>query len=257
VQLVAASGEHMGEAIAEAREHVPGSWAVAVDNAEGKEIPLGESVGKGHVISLGDAPADTPIFQWPTGVLPSLANPAAYANAAPGWTVRPESKLLVIEAQTTDDKLTELFMGVLERLPTGDNLEIRVLDHFEDAGVTDIWLTSRVNVKKIVRFLDDNDVELFGNGHLEISIYVRDEKATLKLSEHKTLLWLAEGRALESEVTGWLTELGVPRVPSLSTVREGAHFHYRSAKSRDRKKLAEELYKQRLRKVDSVKKSAS
>jgi len=163
----------------------------------------------------------------------------------------------VIEAQTTDDKLTELFMGVLERLPTGDNLEIRVLDHFEDAGVTDIWLTSRVNVKKIVRFLDDNDVELFGNGHLEISIYVRDEKATLKLSEHKTLLWLAEGRALESEVTGWLTELGVPRVPSLSTVREGAHFHYRSAKSRDRKKLAEELYKQRLRKVDSVKKSAS
>ena len=47
------------------------------------------------------------------------------------------------------------------------------------------------------------------------------------------------------------SELEVPRVESLVTVREGAHFHYRPAKSRDRKKLAEELYRQRLRKVAS------
>jgi hypothetical protein len=251
VQLVAASGEHMGQAIAEARDHVAGSWAIAVDNAEAKDIPLGESVGKGHVLDLGTADAAT--FQWPTGVIPSLSAAAGtYAAAAPGWVTRESGKLYVVEAQTTEDKLTDLFLGMIERLPSADNLEVRVLDHFDDAGATDVWLTSRVNAKKILAFLDDHDTELLGNGHLELSVYVRAHKATLRLSEHKTVLWLAEERALATEVSGWLKELGVPRVESLVTVREGAHFHYRPAKSRDRKKLNDELYKWRLRKVDSV-----
>ena len=119
-----------------------------------------------------------------------------------------------------------------------------------------MWLTSRVNVKKILRFLDDHDDELFGNGHLELSIYARAQKGTLRLTEHKTIVWLADGHALEAEVKGWLGELHVPHVPELTTVSRAPHFHYRPAKSRDRKKLGEELFRQRLRKVDSLKKTA-
>jgi len=260
--LVAASGEHAGQAIAEARDHLSGSWAVAVDNASAQDIPLGESVGKGNVLSLGDA-GDLSTFRWPTGVLPSLTAGAAFNGAGPGWVHRGESEAerggegrragLVMEAQTDDENLTDLFLGLIERLPSGDNLEVRVLDHFEDAGTTEVWLTSRVNAKKIIRFIDDHDTELIGNGHIELSIYVRAKKATLRLTEHKTVVWLAEGRALESEMTSWLRDLKVPRVDALVTVRDGAHYHYRAAKSRDRKRLSEELYKQRLRKVDSVK----
>ena len=131
-----------------------------------------------------------------------------------------------------------------------------MLDHFESAATTDVWLTSRVNARKIIRFLDDHDAELFGNGHLELSIYVRSHKATLRLTEHKTVVWLAEEGALETEVKTWLGELHVPAVPELVTVSRGPHFHYRPAKSRDRKKLSEELYRQRLRKVDALKTSA-
>ena len=250
--LFAASGEHAGQAIAEARDHLAGSWAVAVDNASAQDIPLGESVGKGKVLSLGDA-GELSTFRWPTGVLPSLSASNSFVGAGPGWVHRGEAELLVMEAQTDDENLTDLFLGLIERLPAGDNLEIRVLDHFEDTGTTDVWLTSRVNAKKIIRFVDDYDSDLIGNGHVEISVYVRAHKATLRLTEHKTVVWLAEGRALESEVTTWLRELKVPHVDSLVTVRDGAHYHYRAAKSRDRKRLSEELYKQRLRKVDTVK----
>lgn len=253
--LVAASGEHMGQAIAEAQAHVPGSWPIAVDHAPDSAIPLGESVGKGHVVDAGAAPADLATFRWPTGVLPSLAGAPLLAAAGPGWTVRAQ-KLLAIEAQVAADQLGELFMSMLERLPAGDNLEVRVLDHFEDAAATDVWLTSRVNAKKIIRFLDEHDDELFGNGHLELSIYVRQHKGTLRLTEHKTVVWLADGHALETEVKGWLGELRVPQVSELVTVSRAPHFHYRPAKSRDRKKLSEELFRQRLRKVDSVKKRA-
>jgi hypothetical protein len=251
-QLVLASGEHMGQAIAEAQDHVAGSWPIAVEHAASEQIPLGESVGKGHVLMLGDAPADLPTFRWPVGVLPSLAGASAFAGAAPGWLVRPDDKLLVIEAQTDDEHLTDLFLGLIERLPAADNLEVRVQDHFEDAATSDVWLTARVNAKKILRFLDDHDVEFLGNGHLELSVYVRAHKATLRLTEHKTVVWLAEDRALEADFKKWLGELGVPHVSSLVTVRDGSHFHYRPLKSRDRKKLGEELYRQRLCKVATV-----
>src|SRR5262249_20210033 len=125
-------------------------------------------------------------------------------------------------------------------------------DHFEDTGRTDVWLTSRVNARKVLRFLDDHDVELIGNGHVELSVYLRAQRATLRLTEHKTVVWLAEGRALEAEGTGWLRELAVPRIAPLVTISAAPHFHYRPQKTRDRKKLAEELYRQRLRRVDSV-----
>jgi hypothetical protein len=250
-ELVLASGEHMGQAIAEAQDHVRDSFPVAVEHASSEQIPLGESVGKGHVIKLGAT--DVPVFRWPVGVLPSLPAAASFVGAKPGWVLHEDDKLLVIEAQVESDKLTDLFLGLIEKLPAADNLEVRVLDHFEDSKTTDVWLTSRVNAKKILRFLDDHDEELLGNGHLEISVYVRKHRATLRLTEHKTVVWIAEDNALKDELVTWLKELGVPNIDKLLCVRDGAHFHYRPAKSRDRTKLGEELYRQRLRKVDSLK----
>ena len=146
--------------------------------------------------------------------------------------------------------LTDLFMGLIERLPRADNLEVRMQEHFEDAGRAEVWLTSRVDARWILRFLDDHDAELFGNGHLELSVYVRAHRATLRLTEHKTVVWLAEERALEADVKRWLGELAVPPADALVTVKDARHFHYRPASSRDRKKLGEELYRQRLRRVD-------
>jgi hypothetical protein len=251
--LVAASGEHLGAAVAAAERHVAGARAVAAEVARAGEVPLGESVGKHPVVTLGDAaPEDLPAFGWPIGVLPRLGRAEALRGAARGYALHPDERLLVIEAQTDREHLVDLFLGMIERLPAADNLEVRVLDHFEDAGRTDVWLTSRVDARRILRFLDDFDVELIDNGHLELSVYVRAHKATLRLTEHKTVVWLAEGRALEAEVRAHLRELGVPRSDRLVGIAGAPHFHYRPARSRDRKKLGEELYRQRLRRVDSA-----
>ncbi|HTR51343.1 MAG TPA: hypothetical protein VMJ10_11595 [Kofleriaceae bacterium] len=266
-RLVAASGEHLGQAVAEAERAGRGAWAAAVEPATGSEIPLGESVGKGQIVELGALAQPVAGFRWPTGIVPTLAGAAALAGACRGWieraprvtgptagdaSSRAPAHLYVIEAQTEADRLVDLFLGLIERLPAADNLEVRVLDHFEDAGATDVWLTSRVDARRILRFLDDHDEELVGNGHLELSVYVRRHKATLRLTEHKTVVWLAEQRALADDVKRWLGELAVPRVDALVTVRDAPHFHFRPAKSRDRKKLGEELYRQRLRKVDVI-----
>lgn len=248
-QIVAAEGAHMGEAIAAAEAHVK-SFAVAVDLATA--APLGESLRKPQTAILGDDTDNTPSFRWPSGVLPQLGQADKLASARRGWVEHADTKLLVLEAMTDREHLVDLFLGVVERLPAADNLEIRVKDHFEDTAKTDVWLTSRVNAKAILRFLDDHDVDTLENGHVEISVYVRAHKATLRLTEHKTVVWLAEDRALEADIKRWLGELDVKKVDALTTVNAVPHFHYRPAKSRDRKKLGEQLYRQRLRIVDSV-----
>ncbi len=250
-QLVLASGEHAGIAIAEAEREVAGSWAIAFDVATTEEIPLGESVGKGHVVKIGAAPLELSTFKFPPGCLPAVTG-GVHAIVR-GWIKRSDPELLVVEAQTEADRLVDLYLGLIERLPSADNLEIRVLPNYDAAGVTEVWLTSRINAKKIIRFLDDHDAELFGNGHVELSVYVRALKGTLRLTRYKTVVWLAEGNALEAEIEKWLGELGVPAVAQLPSVLDGAHHAYRSAASRERKKLTDELFRQRLRKVDTVK----
>jgi hypothetical protein len=248
--IVAAVGEHMGVAVAAAEHHAPGSFAIAAEIADESQIPLGESLGKSAVVELGAAP-ELPVFRWPVGVLPKLSAAGAARGARRGWIHRPDPALQVIEAQTTADHLTDLFLGMIERLPSADNLEVRVLDHFEE-GRTDVWLTSRVDARRILRVLDDHDEELLGNGHLELSVYLRAQRATLRLTEHKTVVWLASDRALDGEVGRWLRELDVPEVDALVTVKDAPHFHYRPARSRDRQRLGEALYRERLRRVDTL-----
>lgn len=244
--VVAASGEHLGQAIAAAEQHAK-SHAVAVARTD--DAPLGESVGKGAIVATTDtvAPAS---FAPPPGALPAIGHEGLALRR--GWIQRPQDGLFVIEAQTDAAHVVDLYLGLVERVPAADNLEVKILPHFEDTGATDVYLTSRVNAQKILRFLDDYDEELFGNGHLEISVYVRSHKATLRLTEHKTIAWIADDRALAGDVTRWLKELDVPEVEALATVASVPHFHYRGAKSRGRKALCEELYRQRLRRVDTV-----
>ena len=249
--LVAAEGDHLGAAIAAAEKHVGGGRTLAVDLAEEDVIPLGESVGKHHVVDLGPSDEE-PTLRWPRGIVPQIGHTRALADARRGWVEHADDKLFVVEAQTDAEHIVDLFLGMVERVPAADNLEVRVMPHFEDAGKADVWLTSRVNAKKILAFLDDFDDELIHNGHVELSIYVRAHKATLRLTEHKTVVWLSENRDLANDVGRWLHELEVPRLEHLVRIASVPHFHYRLASSRDRKKLGDQLYRQRLRRVDTV-----
>lgn len=256
--LVAAQGEHLGVALAAAQHHIDRSRAIACELAA--DGPLGDSVGRNQVIELGPA-EDVAGFAWPAGVLPQLGETEKLAGARRGWVHHTGSKLYVLEAQTEADQIVDLFLGVVEHLPSADNLEVRVLDHFDNGTQTDVWLTSRVDAKQVIRLLDDHDADLIDNGHIELSIYVRKHKATLRLTEHKTVVWIADpdgpGVELATDVQRWFGELGVPRIDALVPVSRVPHYHYRGAKTRDRKKLGDQLFRQRLRKVDTLRPPAS
>ncbi|MCE9571655.1 MAG: hypothetical protein K8W52_00725 [Deltaproteobacteria bacterium] len=249
-EIVVAPGAHLGDAIALGVRHAGrGSWAAAAANAIAAEVPLGGSVGKNDLVVRGPDPDFSLGLRWPLGVVPSFDSARKAAAIRPGFARRTGDHL-VLEAQLGGRELDELLLSVLERLPAADNIEIKVADHHDDHGTTEIWLSPRLGVKKAIHWLDDHDVEWLHNGHLELAIYLRKQRSTLRLTEHKTLAWVSDDADLTAQVATWLGE-AVPELDTLSTLAQVGHFHWRPAATSARPRLIDRLRRQGLRKVDA------
>lgn len=254
-RVAIAPGEQLGDAIrlALARAGRKDAWPFAVEPAEARDVPLGESVGKGVVVERGEAPAGVTPFRWPSGVLPTLAGARALGRVSVGHARSRHGETEVVEAVVAGDQLVETFHQLVELLPSADNIEVRVMDHYDQGSETEVWLTPRLaDVRKVTRFLDDHDVELLGNGHVEVSVYLRKERSTLRLTEHKTIVWLTEDPALADRFAGWLVERDLPAVEPLALVASVDHYHWRPPSTRSRKKLTQYLHRMRLRCVDTL-----
>ncbi len=249
--LVAAAGHTLGEALAAVARSHPKQAAVAARRAE--VAPLGESIGRRAVVDL-EQTVDLPpeVMVWPVGVIPELSALPALAGAAPGFTVHAEPELVVVEAQVGAAQVVDVFLGLVEKLPAADNVEVRLMHHFEEAGRTEVWLSPRIGGRRALRFLDGYERDLINNGGVEVAVYVRAEQSTLRLTEHKTILWLSRDRATFARTVAALRSLGLRQVAAPATLGSVPHFHYRPAGARDRATLARILDKQRMRCVDTL-----
>jgi hypothetical protein len=257
-RLVVAPGEHLGQAIELARARAgrgdaDAVWPIAAEPAKPGEVPLGESVGKGVVVERPDElAASVPVFRWPSGVLPTLEGARQLGRPVEGHERSQHGEIQAVEAVLAGDRLVEVFLQIVELLPAADNVEVKVTGHHDQAGTTEVWLSPRLpDVNKAIRFLDDHDVELLGNGHVEVAVYLRKQRSTLRLTEHKTILWLTEEPGLADTFVSWLEARGAPAVAALPHVKAVDHYHWRPTASRVRKKLLQHLHRLRLRKVDS------
>ena len=262
VSIVTAAGEHAGVAIAAAVGRTKNSWAAGFAAAAENEIPLGESIGKGLVVEAGPAWLPAPSMRWPVGVMaalpreaPSVGSP--WLSATPGWINRrvpgatADSGTLAIEAQVAGDQVIETFLDLVERMPVIDNVEIAVMGHYDEAGAapTEVWLSPRLDAKRALRFLDDHDREFLTNGHVEVACYLRNERSTLRLTEHKTIVWVAEDRSTEARIAEAFAKQHVPQVQTQVTVAGGPHVHYRDVHASSRSKIVDRLKQLHLRKV--------
>ena len=261
IRLAVAPGAHLGEAVATAVARVGRGrevWPVGAALATGGEVPLGDSVGKGVVVERGVV-TGVHAFRYPSGVLAALDEHGRTQVAGPGLVEQDHGGTAVLEVALPGAAAREAFLEVVERLPTVDNVEIRLADHL-DPGVDhdEVWLTPRLrDLRKALRFLDDLDVELLDSGHVDVAVYVREPRSTWRLTQHKTLLLLTDDAALRPKVIEWLAEHELPRVDKLASAGGIAHLHYRPAGSSDRPKLRNKLKKAGLRAVATVKNGVS
>jgi hypothetical protein len=257
--IVVAPGAHLGDAIANGVRHVGrGAWAAAVALADASEVPLGEAFGKHDVVEKGPDETLATGLRWPLGVVPSFGDAAPAAAMREGFARRAldgEGGGTVVEAVVDGPRLDEALLSIVERLPSADNVEVKVLHTYDGAGTTEVWLTPRLDVRKVIRILDDHDIELLHNGHVEVSIYLRAQKATLRLGEHKTIAWMSEDAALADQAAAWMRAAGLEELPALTTLADVGHFHWRPAATSPRRRLIERLKRLGMRLVDSYKPS--
>jgi hypothetical protein len=252
IDVVAAQGDHLGDAVAKVAKAYPRRAVMAARVCPA--APLGEAVGRQRDVVEQPAIAElvgVP-FRWPLGVIPDVWSLARLAGVTPGYTVHHEAEGLMMEAHVEADQVTDVFLGLVERLAVADNLEVRLMHHFEDHGTTEVWLTPRIGVKKILRFVDDHDRDLVNNGFVELAVYLRQERSTLRLTEHKTVMWTSVDRSTEARTAQALAALGVPAKAAVVALASVPHFHVRPHDSRDRAALARYLQRQRMRLVDRI-----
>jgi hypothetical protein len=252
-RLVVAPGETLGEAIEAATARArrgDAAWPIAVEPAKPGEVPLGESVGKGVVVER-DPPAGLPSFHWPRGVVPSLEGARALGAPVEAHERSKHGETFAVEARVSGERLVEMYMQLVELLPAADNVEVRVTGQHDRVGRAEVWLTPRLDVRRAIRFLDDNDVELLGNGFVEVAVYLRKQKSTLRMTEHKTILWLSEEEAHADQFARWMIERGVPARDEIVELSSVDHYHWRPSKTKSRKKLIQHLHRARLRCVDT------
>jgi hypothetical protein len=257
-RVAVAPGDHLGAAIGVAAVRLGKRgevWPLAAAPAAPGEVPLGESVGKGVVVEREAPPERFSSFRPPSGVVAALdAGPRA--PIATGFTERVADEALVLEAVAQGSDARERFLEVVERLPVVDNVEVQLADHYDNGTATDVWLTPRLrDTRRALRFLDDFDIELLRNGHVDVAVYVRAPRSTWRLTQHKSLVWMTVDQALHEKVRGWLDAAGLERRDPLETIADRPHHHYRAATSSPRLKLGMRLTRAGLRKVDSVTKA--
>lgn len=250
VTLAAAEAEHAGAAIAAVVARVGGKrrvWPVAAAAVDGA-APLGEAVGRGVVV-LPDPPA-LPPFEYPPGVVPTLGERTRAAVEVGQRRLR-DGDTHVIEVVAAGANAAEIFLDVIERLPTVDNIEVEVAEHLDPPGQRQVWLTPRLrDLRRAIRFLDDLEDELLASGHVDVAAYVRAPRSTWRLTQHKTLLWLSDDEALTERVAGWLARHDLPALEPLATVATGPHLHYRGPRSSPRGRLLDRLKKAGLRRIE-------
>lgn len=255
-RIAVAPGAHLGAALAVAAARLGRDrevWPIAAAVAAAREVPLGESVGKGVVVERGAAGA-LDRFRFPVGVLPELVDePGVRAAIAPGWIAHDEPEALVLEAIAPGDAARERFLDVVERLPAVDNVEVVIAPHDDAATSAEVWLTPRLrDVRRAIELLDRFDHELLANGHVDVAVYLREPRSTWRLTQHKTLLLLTEDAAVRDRVRAQLAASGLGERDPLVSVAERGHLHYRPAGSSPRGKLLARLRKAGLRRVDGA-----
>jgi len=258
-----ATADHLGHAIelavnaAHARQLVNpvACEAAIVDEAPSDTVQLESNLycsDESHLYPV--EPGDDP-FQYPVGIIPSDngddADPDEIHEA---YAVDIDEKPFDVEVVVDRRRLESLFFSLVEKLPSASALEVRICGHWDNTQRTGIWLSPDWNSKRtVIDYLTTRKTDLFYSGFVEIAVYCRPQKCTLRIDDHKMIAFYSDSKKYLSEFVSNIERLGIQRhAPFLTIARGFHHYHYRPTNSLDRIELVEALESDGFRLVDSL-----
>ncbi len=200
--------------------------------------------------------ADDPDFWFPVGVVPTPQDEERGGidptEIREGYAIEHNEDEHALHVVVDARRLWQVFTTVFRALPSRDGLEIRLLAHWEEQEKTQVWLAPPdFSDDVILSFIQENSPDLVDNGGVELAVYCRSEQCTLRLTEHKTLVFYADDAKYLGPIEEVVKNLGfAPREPLLSIVTRCGHYHYALPGTASRSELAARLNAAGLQVVD-------
>lgn len=151
---------------------------------------------------LSDEDSD---FMFPIGVVPSNSDgPYETEEIQEGYFCEHSDNLHSVTVVVDGRRVIEISQSIVNILPSKDGLEIQIKNHWNDQNVTEVWLAKpEFTGDAILQFLLTNEKDLISNGGVEIAVYSRKEKTTLRFTDHKIFRYYSKDKSyLDSFVKG-------------------------------------------------------
>ncbi len=194
-------------------------------------------------------------FVFPVGIVPAnIKGPFELEEIKEGYfkenTEDQFSINVVIDGRNFHEKVIKIF----NTLPSKDGFEIDIKNHWNNKDISEIWLADPTfKNDKILSYIFNNQDGLINNGGIEIAIYCRKEKATLRITDHKIVNFYAGDMTLIDTFEENLQKLGLSKLKKKRMLsRKYHHYHYCPLESLSADSFKQQLESDNFKKVDEV-----
>ncbi len=198
-------------------------------------------------VNMWELSEDEHVFVFPRGVVWSGDDGGFDIDEiAEGCVLWEGEDLFGVQAVVDGRRTTSVMYQLIERLPIVTSVGVLLHSHFDDAGVTEAWVSGRnAGMEGAMRVLIDHAADIVDNGGVELAVQIPGDGgwSTLSLCDHKLIHLQTPYPALREQVVDDLSELGIePSTTGLRSLADDTdHHHYRPAGSRDRAGVCELL----------------
>lgn len=168
-------------------------------------------------------------FIFPCGIVPANIEGAfELKDIREGYFEEHSENLFSITVIIDGRNFYERIKNIFEILPSKDGLEINIKSHWNNRNKTEVWLAGP-NYKdaRILDFIIDNRTHLLDNGGIELAIYSRKEKTTLRITDHKLIRYYADDEKYINLFNSGVQRLGLSNLEKKRIISDDYHhYHY-------------------------------
>jgi hypothetical protein len=171
---------------------------------------------------------DDPDFMFPIGVVPINIEGNKYDRdeIRPGYILIPGHDVNGVKIVLDQRQFFDAFKTLFTAIPARDTLEIRIGGHW-NAGTTEVWIAPPdIHDETLYKFLLSNTDRPLNNGHIEIGIYCREAKTTLRVTDHKTVAYFSDDKKY-LDIIPTIEDMRIQHLDTAYSIDEGIHHcHY-------------------------------
>jgi hypothetical protein len=147
-----------------------------------------------------------------------------------------EDGIYEVEATIERDKLFDVFVELIKRLPSIRVFWIKLAADWEDQNREEFWTNESLNTaESIAGFVTAHWNDTVANGHVALTTYGDSGQTNLTIDTHKTIKALTKSAEIQLMMASSLTSLGFEELPEFHSLEYGFyHWHYRPTRSKSR-----------------------